>query len=227
VCEYDRKYALRLLHSKAYLVEADTVAHCGTSMAGMFGFTLNTVDIATGWTEQRALWGKGEHGVLLALKSIEDALPFSLKGFDCDNGSEFMNWTILKHFQDRKRPVLYTRSREYRKNDNAHVSRSDALDRRKKLDAHPTIRLLSSGLKTDASVCLYDLPGHLSYTSKIENGNIYEINTSAIKAGLYVLNLKDEKQSISKKNNLEMNKSSKFFQLNLSCFFIIIRTPII
>jgi hypothetical protein len=102
-------------------IEADTVAHCGTSMAGMFVFTLNTVDIATGWTEQRALWGKGEQGVLDALKSIEAALPFSLKGFDCDNGSEFMNWTILKHFQDRKRPVHYTRSREYQKNDNAHI----------------------------------------------------------------------------------------------------------
>lgn len=102
-------------------IEADTVAHCGTSMAGMFVFTLNTVDIATGWTEQRALWGKGEQGVLEALKSIESALPFSLKGFDCDNGSEFMNWTILKHFQDRKRAVQYTRSREYQKNDNAHI----------------------------------------------------------------------------------------------------------
>ena len=102
-------------------IEADTVAHCGTSMAGMFVFTLNTVDIATGWTEQRALWGKGEQGVLEALKSIESALPFSLKCFDCDNGSEFMNWTILKHFQDRKRPVHYTRSREYQKNDNAHI----------------------------------------------------------------------------------------------------------
>jgi len=102
-------------------IEADTVAHCGTSMAGMFVFTLNTVDIATGWTEQRALWGKGEQGVLDALKSIEATLSFPLKGFDCDNGSEFMNWTILKHFQDRKRPVHYTRSREYQKNDNAHI----------------------------------------------------------------------------------------------------------
>lgn len=102
-------------------IEADTVAHCGTSMAGMFVFTLNTVDLATGWTEQRALWGKGEQGVLAALKSIEADLPFALKGFDCDNGSEFLNWTILKHFQNRRPPVHYTRSREYQKNDNAHI----------------------------------------------------------------------------------------------------------
>lgn len=102
-------------------LEADTVAHCGSSMAGMFAYTLNSVDIATNWSEQRALWGKGEQGTLSALKSIEAALPFRVRGFDCDNGSEFMNWTILTHYTKRKRPVAYTRSREYHKNDNAHV----------------------------------------------------------------------------------------------------------
>ena len=102
-------------------LEADTVAHCGTSMAGMFAFTLNAVDIATNWSEQRALWGKGERTTLEALTSIEAALPFRLRGFDCDNGSEFINWTILAHYTKRKRPVAYTRSREYHKNDNAHV----------------------------------------------------------------------------------------------------------
>ena len=107
-------------HQPGYL-EADTVAHCGSSMAGMFVFTLNCTDIATGWTEHRATWGKGEQGVLRAIQSIEEALPFPLLGFDCDNGSEFLNWPLLKYFADRKRPVQYTRSREYYKNDNAHV----------------------------------------------------------------------------------------------------------
>jgi hypothetical protein len=102
-------------------LEADTVAHCGSSMAGMFVFTLNCTDIATGWTEHRATWGKGEQGVLRAIQSIEEALPFPLLGFDSDNGSEFLNWPLLKYFADRKRPVQYTRSREYYKNDNAHV----------------------------------------------------------------------------------------------------------
>jgi hypothetical protein len=102
-------------------LEADTVAHCGSSMAGMFAFTLNAVDIATNWSEQRALWGKGERGTLEALTSIEAALPFRMRGFDCDNGSEFLNWTLLAHYTKRKQPVDYTRSREYHKNDNAHV----------------------------------------------------------------------------------------------------------
>ena len=102
-------------------LEADTVAHCGESTAGMFAYTLDALDIATNWSEQRALWGKGERGTLAALTSIEATLPFRIRGFDCDNGSEFINWTILAHYTDRKRPVAYTRSREYHKNDNAHV----------------------------------------------------------------------------------------------------------
>lgn len=102
-------------------LEVDTVAHCGSSVAGMFVYTINCVDIATGWTEQRAVWGKGEQGVLEAVKHIEDHLPFPLKGFDCDNGSEFINWHLYRHFTNRPMPVIYTRARAYRKNDNAHV----------------------------------------------------------------------------------------------------------
>jgi hypothetical protein len=67
-------------------IEADTVAHCDNSVAGMFVYTVNTVDIATGWTEARAIWGKGEKSCLEAIKSIEESLPFKIKGFDSDNG---------------------------------------------------------------------------------------------------------------------------------------------
>ncbi|MFQ6608108.1 MAG: hypothetical protein ACE5EE_06170 [Fidelibacterota bacterium] len=102
-------------------LEADTVAHCGTSVAGMFVYTVNAVDIATGWTEQRAVWGRGEKGVFGAVEDIEKELPFPILGFDCDNGSEFLNWHLLKYFTKRKRPVQYTRSRPYYKNDNAHI----------------------------------------------------------------------------------------------------------
>jgi len=90
-------------------------------MAGMFVFTINCVDIASQWTEQRACWGKGEKGVLKQIKSIENNLPMPIKGFDCDNGSEFLNWHLIKHFTERKRPVDFTRSRPYQKNDNAHI----------------------------------------------------------------------------------------------------------
>ncbi|HEX9975380.1 MAG TPA: integrase, partial [bacterium] len=102
-------------------IEVDTVAHCGTSTEGMFVYTINCVDIATAWTEQRAIWGKGETGVVTAMRAIESHLPFPLQGFDCDNGSEFLNWHRYRHFTERKAPVKFTRSRPYKKNDNAHV----------------------------------------------------------------------------------------------------------
>jgi hypothetical protein len=106
---------------KPGFLEADTVAHCGDSVAGMFVYTLNCVDIATGWNQQRALWGKGEQGVLQAIQNIEKTLPFDILGFDCDNGSEFLNWHLLRYFSKRKQPIKFTRSRAYHKNDNAHI----------------------------------------------------------------------------------------------------------
>ena len=106
-------------------MEADTVAHCGKSTEGQFAFTINCVDIATSWTEQRATWGKGEQGVLEAIASIEDNLPFPLNGFDCDNGSEFLNWHLYRNFVDRGKPVQFTRSRPYYKNDNAHIEQKN------------------------------------------------------------------------------------------------------
>ena len=102
-------------------IEADTVAHSGNSVAGSFLYTVNIVDIATGWTEPRAIWGKGEKSTFEAIKSIEEALPFKILGFDSDNGSEFLNWHLFKYFTNRKLPVEYTRSRSYYKNDNAHI----------------------------------------------------------------------------------------------------------
>jgi len=107
--------------SRPGYLEADSVAHCGTSTDGTYVVTINCIDMATGWREQRAVFGKGELGVLKALQDVEKSLPFPIRGFDCDNGSEFLNWHILKYFTNRKRPVKYTRSRPYKKNDNAHV----------------------------------------------------------------------------------------------------------
>jgi hypothetical protein len=111
--------------SRPGFIEADTVAHCGESLSGMFIYTIDTVDIATGWTEQRAVWGKGETGVLEQIKDIEKALPFPLLGFDSDNGSEFLNYHLLRHFTQRKQPVQFTRSRAYHKDDNAHIEQKN------------------------------------------------------------------------------------------------------
>ena len=111
--------------SRPGFLEADTVAHCGDSLSGSFVYTIDTVDIATGWTEQRAIWGKGETAVLEQLKDIEKALPFPLLGFDSDNGSEFLNYHLFRHFTHRKQPVRFTRSRAYHKDDNAHIEQKN------------------------------------------------------------------------------------------------------
>jgi hypothetical protein len=111
--------------SRPGFLEADTVAHCGESLSGMFAYTIDCVDIATGWTEQRAVWGKGETDVLQQLKHIEKSLPFPLLGFDSDNGSEFLNHHLFRHFTQRKPPVQFTRSRAYHKDDNAHVEQKN------------------------------------------------------------------------------------------------------
>jgi hypothetical protein len=102
-------------------LEADTVAHCGNSMAGDFIWTLTFTDIFSGWTENRAIWNRGAHGVIAQVKDVEAHLAFPLLGFDCDNGSEFLNHHLLRYLTERKRPVAFTRGRPYRSNDNAHV----------------------------------------------------------------------------------------------------------
>ena len=106
--------------------EADTVAHCGNSMSGDFVFSLTFTDIFSGWTENRAVWGKGSQGVLRQIRNIEEKIVFPVLGFDCDNGSEFLNHHLVKYFTDRpKAPVQFTRSRPYRKNDNAFVEQKN------------------------------------------------------------------------------------------------------
>lgn len=106
-------------------LEADTVAHCGASLKGNFIWSLIFTDLASAWTEGRAIWNKGSHGVLDATQEVELILPFPILGFDCDNGSEFMNWTLVRYFQDRAQPVRFTRSRPYHKDDNAHVEQKN------------------------------------------------------------------------------------------------------
>jgi hypothetical protein len=117
-------------------LEADTVAHCGESLLGDFVYTINFVDIATGWTEQRAVWGKGETGVLQQIQDVEACLPFPLRGFDCDNGSEFLNYHLLRHFTQRPHPIQFTRSRPYHKNDNAHIEQKNWTQVRQWLGYH-------------------------------------------------------------------------------------------
>ena len=106
-------------------IEADTVSHCGGSAQGDFVWSVTLTDIHTQWTETRAVWNKGAAGVLAAIADIETQLPFKLRGFDSDNGNEFINWHLYAYFKQRSEVINLTRSREYRKNDNAHVEQKN------------------------------------------------------------------------------------------------------
>jgi hypothetical protein len=101
------------------------VALCGGSVAGEFVWMLDGVDYATTWVEVRATWGRGQAGTLAALKDLEASLPFTLLGLDSDNEGEFINHHVLQWLQKRAKPVFMTRSRPYKKDDNAHVEQKN------------------------------------------------------------------------------------------------------
>ena len=112
------------LSQPGYL-EADSVAHCGTSLAGSFIWSLTYTDILSGWTEGGAVWNKGATGVLTATREVEERLPFALLGFDSDNGGEFLNHHLLAYMKQRPTAVDFTRSRPYHSDDNAHVEQKN------------------------------------------------------------------------------------------------------
>jgi len=103
--------------------EVDLVAHSGNSGEGEFAYSLNVTDVYSGWTESRAVLGRGRAGVVQALEEIAQALPFPLLGIDTDNGSEFLNWHVGRWCA--RRDIQFTRGRPYKKDDNAHIEQKN------------------------------------------------------------------------------------------------------
>lgn len=104
-------------------MEMDLVGHDGGNTRGDYCQSLNAVDIATGWTEPRGLKNKAQKWTFEAIEDIEEALPFPLLGLDSDNGGEFINAHLMRYCE--KKGVTFTRSREYRKNDNCYVEQKN------------------------------------------------------------------------------------------------------
>ena len=103
--------------------EVDTVAHCGGDMGGDFIWTLTSVEIASGWTELRAVWNRGQQASFEGLESIWESQPFDLLGVDSDNGGEFLNFHLYHWL--KKHSIEQTRSRPYYKNDQAYVEQKN------------------------------------------------------------------------------------------------------
>lgn len=105
-------------------LELDTVAHCGASNSGEFIFTVNGVDIDSTWVSRRAVMGKSRFVVQKAIDDMRTELPFPLADIDFDNGEEFLNYHLIDYCNTHA--IGFTRSRPYKKNDQAHIEQKNA-----------------------------------------------------------------------------------------------------
>ena len=103
--------------------EIDLVQHDGGVPTGFFACTLDVTDVATGWTELRAVQNKAQGRVFAALQDIRQRLPFALLGIDSDNGAEFINDELWRYTQAEA--ITFTRGRVGRKNDNPFVEQKN------------------------------------------------------------------------------------------------------
>ena len=104
-------------------MEIDLVAHCGNTTEGQYLNTLTCTDISTGWTDVTALPHRSQESVSKAIHLMRQRLPFPLLGIDSDNGGEFINDLLYRYCLDQK--ITFTRSRPYKKNDQAHVEQKN------------------------------------------------------------------------------------------------------
>ena len=100
---------------------ADTVAHCGDSIRGNFVWTLTVTDDLTLWTLNRAIWNKGQDATCTAFLYLLREMPFMVRSINTDNGSEFINHHLQRMLKEKYKRCKLTRSRPYKKNDNARA----------------------------------------------------------------------------------------------------------
>jgi len=104
-------------------MEIDLVAHCGDNTTGQFLNTLTCTDVCTSWTDITGLPRRSQEAVCEAIHQMRQRLPFPLLGIDSDNGSEFINDLLYRYCLNEK--ITFTRSRPYKKNDQAHVEQKN------------------------------------------------------------------------------------------------------
>jgi len=106
-------------------MQGDLVLHCGESTAGFYLATLLAVDVATLWTELDIVWGLGQVRVGAAVHHVQERVPFPLRAWHSDNGSEFINARLFAWC--RRHGIRFTRGRPYRKNDQAWAEQRNGL----------------------------------------------------------------------------------------------------
>lgn len=106
--------------------EVDLVHHCGVSASGEYVHTLQMVDVATGWSECRAVLGRSYLVMQHAFACILARLPFAVQEIHPDNGSEFLNHHLIRFWKEAVKGVELSRSRPYQKNDNRFVEQKNS-----------------------------------------------------------------------------------------------------
>ena len=203
--------------------EIDLVSHNGGNPNGFFANTLTDTDLASGWTELAAFLGKSELRVVESLSAIDNRRPFKRKGIDSDNGSEFINWNLLRFCEQED--IKFTRGRSGKKNDNAHVEQKNWTHVRKlvgyrRYDTKRQVDLLNDLYQNEwrsyenffqATVKLKEkkrIGGHLHkkyepaktpYQRIIESDEVDETTKTRLKEQYLSLNPAELKQQIKKK----------------------------
>ena len=107
--------------------QSDTVAHCGTTTAGQYASSITLTDIDSTWTENRAIFSKTGLEVRRQFADLDQTLPYELLAVNTDSGSEFLNTQMVQFMrrENGRKPITFTRSRPYRKNDNCYVEQKN------------------------------------------------------------------------------------------------------
>jgi hypothetical protein len=105
--------------------EVDTVALCGGRLDDRHGWMLDAVDVHTTWSVLRGLPHRSQASICGQLDDMRARLPFPLRGLDSDNGGEFINHQLRAYCAAQQPPILFTRSRAYKKNDQAHIEQKN------------------------------------------------------------------------------------------------------
>jgi hypothetical protein len=100
-------------------MQVDYVEHCGRSNGGEYVHTLSVVDIASGWWEGEAIASRSQQATKEGLDAIRQRVPFRIREIHPDNDSGLINQLLWDYCQRAR--IKMSRSRPYKKNDNAWV----------------------------------------------------------------------------------------------------------
>lgn len=107
--------------------QSDTVAHCGTNAGGKYISSITFTDVHSGWTENRAIASKKGTEVRNMFQDIRSKIPIKIRAINTDSGSEFLNTPVFNfmHSAPNEKPITFTRSRPYKKNDSCYVEQKN------------------------------------------------------------------------------------------------------